>query len=146
MQTFLPFSDFAETAAVLDVRRLGKQRVEVLQILRALTFTDYGWRTHPAVTMWVGHTPALVTYGAVVTQQWREAGFADTVLPQLLEFLGPEALRTQEELRATGRLPPWVGWDPLHRSHQSALIRKDPEHYGPLFPGAKSRGVVEVRG
>ena len=51
MQTFLPFSDFAQTAAVLDARRLGKQRVEVLQILRALTFDDYGWRTYPAVTM-----------------------------------------------------------------------------------------------
>ena len=33
MQTFLPFADFAETAAVLDHRRLGKQRIEVLQIL-----------------------------------------------------------------------------------------------------------------
>lgn len=56
MQTFLPYSDFRRTARVLDVRRLGKQRVETLQILRALTFDDYGWRNHPAVTMWVGYT------------------------------------------------------------------------------------------
>ena len=36
MQTFLPYADFERTAAVLDVRRLGKQRVEVLQICNAL--------------------------------------------------------------------------------------------------------------
>lgn len=35
IQVFLPFADFAETARVLDRRRLGKQRVEVLQIVQA---------------------------------------------------------------------------------------------------------------
>lgn len=38
MQTFVPFPDFARSAAVLDDKRLGKQRVEVLQIVRALTW------------------------------------------------------------------------------------------------------------
>jgi hypothetical protein len=37
VQTFLPFPDFDRTARVLDDRRLGKQRVEALQVLRALT-------------------------------------------------------------------------------------------------------------
>ena len=36
MQTFLPVSNFRITAEILDRRRLGKQRVEALQILRAL--------------------------------------------------------------------------------------------------------------
>lgn len=36
MQTFLPYKDFAECARVLDDKRLGKQRVECLQILNAL--------------------------------------------------------------------------------------------------------------
>ena len=133
MQTFLPYSDFRRTAAVLDVRRLGKQRVETLQILRALTFDDYGWRNHPAVTMWIGYTPALVTYGIAVTDQWRRAGFADTVGPQLLEFLCGEPLHSQRELGDLGLLPAWLGSRALHRSHQAALLRKDPEHYGPLF-------------
>jgi len=133
VQTFLPFSDFRRSAAALDVRRLGKQRVETLQILRALTFEDYGWRNHPAVTMWSGYTEALVTYGVEMTKRWQEAGFADTVMPQLVEFLGRQPLRTQRELRAAGALPAWVGNRALHRSHQAALLRKDPEHYGPLF-------------
>ena len=135
MQTFLPFPDFAATAEVLDARRLGKQRVEVLQILRALTFDDYGWRTHPAVTMWNGYTEALVTYGVAIADQWVADGFADTVKPQLLEFTAPAPPRSQAALAAAGDLPPWLGWESLHRSHRAALLRKDPDHYGPLFPG-----------
>lgn len=133
MQTFLPYRDFERSAAMLDIRRLGKQRVEVLQILRAVTLEDYGWRNHPAVTMWVGYTDALVTYGVAVTRRWQSEGYGDTVLPQLLEFLGAP-LRTQRELAIAGALPPWLGRRSLHRSHQAALLRKDPVHYGPLFP------------
>ena len=36
MQTFLPFPDFVASARSLDRLRLGKQRVETLQILNAL--------------------------------------------------------------------------------------------------------------
>ena len=133
MQTFLPYPDFARSAAVLDVPRLGKQRVETLQILRAITFEDYGWRNHPAVTMWVGYTPALVTYGVAVTRRWQAAGYGDTVGPQLVEFLDGTPLRSQRDLREAGLLPPWLGRRDLHRSHRAALVRKDPGHYGALF-------------
>lgn len=36
MQTFLPYSDFERSAASLDDLRLGKQRVETLQIMQSL--------------------------------------------------------------------------------------------------------------
>jgi hypothetical protein len=39
IQTFLPYPDFEESAAVLDMKRLGKQRVENLQIIQVLTGT-----------------------------------------------------------------------------------------------------------
>ncbi|TMR24154.1 hypothetical protein ETD86_05390 [Nonomuraea turkmeniaca] len=79
MQTFLPYPDFAASAAVLDPLRLDKQRVEALQILRALTVSEYGWRHHPVVKMWAGYEAAL------------------------------------------------------HRSHRSALLRKDPGFYRTVF-------------
>ena len=60
MQTFLPMPSPADSAHALDRRRLGKQRVETLQILRALCLPDYGWGTHPAVLMWSGHVPCLL--------------------------------------------------------------------------------------
>ena len=88
MQTFLPYPDDRLSAAVLDDKRLGKQRVETLQILRALTWSTYGWRNHPAVRMWRGFVPALVAYGAAVCDEWVARGRADAVKPVLLEFTG----------------------------------------------------------
>ena len=36
MQTFLPYKSFNKSFKVLDYRRLGKQRVEAMQILNVL--------------------------------------------------------------------------------------------------------------
>jgi len=132
VQTFLPYPDFTATAAVLDVRRLGKQRVEALQVLRAMTVPEYGWRHHPVAKMWAGYDEALVRYGLEVCAAWTAGGRADTVAATLVADLGRVA-RTQPELAAAGELPPWLGWEPLHRSHRSALLRKDPAYYRPRF-------------
>ncbi|APU16682.1 MULTISPECIES: MSMEG_6728 family protein [Actinoalloteichus] len=137
MQTFLPCVDFDDCAAVLDTRRLGRQRVEVLQILRALTWPDYGWKNHPAVGMWRGFTRALVCYGVTICEHWRSLGGQDTVLPQLLKFTG--GVRDEQwALAEFGMLPPWLGMPALHVSHRSALVGKDPEHYRPVFPDAQT--------
>ena len=79
MQTFLPFPDFEQTAGVLDGRRLGKQRVEVLQICNALHRERGGWVNHPVTRMWRGYEPALVTYGLAIVREWTAHGRADTV-------------------------------------------------------------------
>lgn len=140
MQTFLPYSDFAASARVLDRRRLGKQRVEALQVLRALTVSGYGWRRHPAVLMWCGYEEALTCYGLVVCEMWQAGGRGDTCEPSLrADFAvatGRDAVRTQAGLAEAGELPPWLGRAELHRSHRSALLRKDPEHYGRYFSDA----------
>jgi hypothetical protein len=135
MQTFLPYPSFARSAAVLDPRRLGKQRVEALQILRALTRPDYGWQHHPAVLMWRGHEEALVAYGAAVCQEWCRRGSPDTCLEQILREVGLDSARSQRELELVGALPPWLGRRAFHLSHRSALVRKQPEWYRPRFPG-----------
>jgi len=131
MQTFLPYPNFERSAAVLDSPRLGKQRVEVLQILRAITFPSYGWTNHPATLMWRGRVPALVSYGLAMVDAWTARGAADATRAQITEF-APEAAF----MASTGLpMPSWLGRQELHRSHQSNLIRKDPEFYGPKFPG-----------
>lgn len=134
MQTFLPYRDFRRTARVLDDRRLGKQRVETLQILRALTRETYGWQNHPAVLMWRGYVPALTVYGIVITDEWLRRGRADTVMDQLMEYWEGEEPPSQRTLDEES-LPPWLGRRVFHRSHQSSLLRKDPEHYGQYFAG-----------
>ena len=66
MQTFLPYPDFKQSAACLDYRRLGKQRVEGVQILKAIlgekSLNDKpykGWLNHPATLMWKPYPIAL---------------------------------------------------------------------------------------
>src|SRR4051794_24005889 len=137
MQTFLPYADFERSARALDLKRLGKQRVECIQVLRGLTRSDYGWRNHPAVLMWKGHEEALGRYAFTMCEVWTERGFADTCAATMrldLREARVTAVRTQVELDAAGSLPSWLGEPAFHRSHQSSLVRKDPDHYRPLFP------------
>jgi hypothetical protein len=133
MQTFLPYRDFARSAQVLDSPRLGKQRVETLQVLRALELGEYGWRNHPVVKMWRGRTPALVVYGLEVVRAWRGRGHADSTYDLIAEFAPGAEAATQEDLAAQGLLPSWLGDGRIHLSHRSALLRKDPDFYRPVF-------------
>ena len=137
MQTFLPFPDFERSARALDAKRLGKQRVEVIQVVRALTRSGYGWGKHPAVLMWKGHEEALGRYGLTCCAVWTELGFGDTCADTItadLREAGVTEIRSEAELRAADVLPTWLGDDAFHRGHQSSLVRKDPDHYRPLFP------------
>lgn len=134
MNTFLPYADFERTAAVLDNRRLGKQRVEVLQICNALHRESGGWINHPVTRMWRGYEPALVAYGFAIVRRWAAQGRADTVGEKLVPHLHGEPQRTQAELATRRMLPPWLGRDDLHCAYRSALVRKDPDFYRPLFP------------
>jgi hypothetical protein len=137
VQTFLPYADFERSARVLDAKRLGKQRVETIQIVRALTRPTYGWANHPAVLMWKSYEEALGRYGLTCCEVWTELGFGDTcavtIAADLREF-GIDTIRTEAELAEGVALPPWLGQEQVHRSHQSALVRKDPERYRDLFP------------
>jgi hypothetical protein len=137
VQTFLPYADFELSARALDTKRLGKQRVETIQVVRALTRPGYGWANHPAVLMWKGFEEALGRYGFTCCEVWTALGFGDTCALTIatdLRTAGVVAARTQAELEVAGALPPWLGNEALHRSHRSALVRKDPVHYGPMFP------------
>jgi hypothetical protein len=133
VQTFLPVADFEASARLLDNARLGKQRVETLQVLRALELPDYGWANHPVVTMWRGRTPALVAYGLATVRVWRERGFADSTHDLIAEFAPDVVGVPQAELAAAGRLPSWLGDEAFHRAHRSNLLAKDPEFYRPRF-------------
>lgn len=127
MQTFLPYSDFKKTARSLDRMRLGKQRVETFQILKALRDESNGWRNHPATRMWDGYEDALAVYGIAICQEWIGRGYKDTMLERF------EARLTRNRKHA--HYPWWIGDEDFHISHQSNLVRKMPEFYEPQFPG-----------
>lgn len=140
MQTFLPYASFSESAKALDYRRLGKQRVEAWQILRTIRAGESakGWRSHPAVAMWRGHELALASYGLSMCTEWIKRGYKDTLSAKFLVASVEIAkeMRDNGESFAEAHLPAWLGDDRLHLSHQSNLIRKDPEYYKLKFPEA----------
>ena len=113
MQTFLPYEDFESSLAVLDCKRLGKQRVEARQILNALTIESYGWKNHPATKMWQGYTEALKHYSNMAIQQWIARGYKNT-----MEILDCKVFS----------YPWWLGGK-IHSTHRSALLFKDYEEY-----------------
>ena len=136
MQTFVPYPDFARSAAVLDSRRLGKQRVECIQIVRALTWPTYAWKSHPAVLMWQGHEAALGAYSTAICREWTGRGFNDTCDLKIRTDLRDAGFTEIPATQTDADLPSWWGNEAIHRSHRSSLLRKDPEHYRSRFePG-----------
>ena len=123
MQTFVPYPDFAASAKVLDRLRLGKQRVEAYQILRAHLGFSKGWHQHPATLMWTGHLSGLAAYTLACCDEWVGRGYADTIRTKVTELVTPDHTD----------LPDWWGDPTVHLSHQSNLLRKMPDHYGQFF-------------
>ena len=72
MQTFLPYKSFTKSAKCLDNKRLGKQRVEAMQILNVLLSKDKkaGWHNHPAVLQWKGYEGTLFDYLLSCADEW----------------------------------------------------------------------------
>lgn len=124
MNTFLPYQSYQKSAEALDNKRLGKQRVENLQIAKALTLPEYGWKNHPAVKMWVGFEEALYLYQNIICREWTRRGFQDTCLDKTNDILGFNRVWWGADF------PDWLGNEKFHASHRSNLLRKDPEWYG----------------
>jgi hypothetical protein len=76
--------------------------------------------------MWHGHEFSLAYYGLTICLEWRSRGYKDTMLDRFLAAVA--------NLPAAPD-PSWLGHEAFHLSHQSNLVRKMPQHYGPLFPG-----------
>lgn len=119
VNTFVPFSDMRESIRVLDNKRLGKQRVEAFQILKALAGKTKGWVHHPATQMWRGYEDCLRHYLNLCIEEWTARGFENNMLkhrvPVLFDY------------------PWWWGKKRMHLSHRLNLLDKSPEHYARCF-------------
>ena len=133
MQTFLPYPDLRASVEVLDDKRLGKQRVETLQVMRALVVPGYGWQSHPVTAMWRGYRPALMAYQVETCAVWAERGFADTCLEKTLATLDEVPDDAAAFRSGEFDMPPWFGREDVHRSHRSKLLAKMPEFYTDVF-------------
>jgi hypothetical protein len=115
MQTFLPYPDFDRSASVLDRQRLGKQRVEAYQIIKAITIGG-GWAHHPIVRMWAGFTDALKEYSNAMVEEWIRRGYQNS-----LEIYDLDEFKIA--------YPSWLGVAEFHASHRAALLAKNYQHY-----------------
>ena len=112
MQTFLPYSNFRDSANCLDRQRLGKQRVEAMQIYKTLTIGG-GWKYHPAVKMWAGYELSLAAYFNAICEAWMERGYVNNMpLFSITKYEKPEWLTPQ-----------------FCEAHCSNLLRKNPDWY-----------------
>lgn len=77
MQVFLPEYTFAESAKVLDTKRLVKQLLEGRQIMTILAeeSPSGAWRNHPAVKMFKGHERTLFAYLYAIKEEMRDRGY-----------------------------------------------------------------------
>lgn len=136
MQTFLPSRDLLLCAKFLDRQRLGKQRVEALQIANALiterlTYdprgyhlpVKKGWLHHPAVKMWRGHEGFLLAYTSYIMNEWVIRGYDNTKCKEWLCLIAPCVYGE------TCVPPPWWHDDRIFSSHRAALLAKNYEWY-----------------
>jgi len=121
MQTFLPYPDFKQSMQVLDYRRLGKQRVEAMQLIKAIESTPTlggkpykGWINHPATKMWINYVDALKLYCNEAIIEWINRGYKNTMLLYPVDYVV---------------YPHWLGNEEFHLSHQSNLYHKSPHDY-----------------
>lgn len=129
MQTFLTDKNPVVSAQNLDNKRLGKQRVEAIQIANILlnqTSTN-AWRNHPAVKMWRGYEAFLIkVYLKAILNEWTKRGFKNTKCEEhfnrLLNFIKDKPITE----------PKWFSKD-FFISHQSNLVRKNPSFYKSKF-------------
>lgn len=132
MQTFFPLPDIDKAVKTLDNKRLGKQRVETIQILNILLgYTNStGWENHPAVKQWKGYEPYLVKiYLRKVMDEWKKRGYKNNKCEQhWMNFILHEKIRGKNAVK-----PKWINLS-FCKSHQSNLVRKNPEHYRKHFP------------
>lgn len=116
MQTFLPYPEFDLSAKCLDRQRLGKQRIEVLQILKAL-HEGGGWANHPAVKMWQGYEHTLISYGLHICNEWIGRGYKDSCWGKINSY--------RSVFKPNKDKPWWLGDAAFHASHRSNLLRKN---------------------
>jgi hypothetical protein len=131
VNTFLPCADYAEGFRTLDTKRLGKQRLETLQIARHLVGVDpeFPWGTHPCVRMWRGYAHELCRYGLAACAEWTSRGHADSIADRLTRILEWHSVGYYDFKR-----PAWTLDPRTHLSHRSNLIRKDRAFYSRWWP------------
>lgn len=131
MQTFITDYNPNISAKSLDNKRLGKQRVEAIQIADCLLTKETRWKNHPAVKMWKGYEPFLIkVYLLSIINEWEARGFKNQKCADHWQRLYKK-VKNQPI-----KYPDWITKEFIE-AHRSNLIRKNTEFYESKFPDTK---------
>ena len=148
VNTFIIVPDIVKTAQLLDTKRLGKQRIEALEIINCLEeFDKTGkitskWGNHPVVKCWMGFTNHLKVYYNIILREWINRGYNNN-----MEFYQIENENLYHIVPCNFHnnsivfcgtynyysFPFWVAFYPFYMSHQASLCRKYPKYYSSLL-------------
>ncbi len=116
VNTFILHPNLWVNSKLIDNTRLGKQRVEAMQILNTLQGSEkQGWCNHPAVKMWRGYEEFLKCYINSIITEWVNRGF-DNNYPLIETINNPSK-------------PWWWNKQAIHFTHQANLYLKMPHFY-----------------
>ena len=161
LQTFLPFKSFEGSAKILDIKRLGKQRIECLQILNTLSIGPYYKYSrnlfsnaksssateeefkNPEKRSFGYNYKKTPWYNHPAVQMWK--GYETALVEYGFAICREWKQRGYKDSclekidsfdwnkEADTIYPPWLGNETFHLSHKSNLVRKKPEYYRPIF-------------
>ena len=128
MQTFIPFKNIDKSFKILDRQRLGKQRVEAIQIAYAcLDISNFQWQNHPAVKMWKGYESFLIKkYLRKAIIEWKKRGYNNNKCNEHYKKLY-QFVKNKKCIK-----PKWIT-NTFCKSHQSNLLRKNKTYYEKYF-------------
>lgn len=140
MQSFLVSTNsFADTAAVLDNKRLHKQTVEAWQCLLAITRLDpdgnhrepKAWFAHPVVKMWRGYETVFVDYMLATYFEWKNRGFKSSMYEKIMHTY--DTAVQLDRISADAVAPVWMAdadyFEQLCSTHRTALLCKNYSWY-----------------
>lgn len=123
MITYVPLpTSYRACVSILDHRKLGKQRVDALQIFTACTHPTNAWHSHPAVKMWRGAELGLLAFGIAACDEWIARGHVDTLRDN---FITNGIRISDNSSLSTDYYPSWWGDDRVHSSHRALLLSLD---------------------
>ena len=141
----MPYTKYHKVAKILDYRRLGKQRVEGMQIYNILSGKQKtnGYRNHPINKMWKGYEASLAEYTNAMITEWISRGYKNTMeYIKCCDYLIISEGNNLFHYIPSGNFPPipyehskpsWVYDRKVRISHQSNLLRKDWDYYSKQF-------------
>jgi hypothetical protein len=144
----MPYMSVVKSAKVLDRQRLGKQRVEALQIAEVIIkdsnvvfaydkkdgeIKPVAWRNHPCVKMWKPYLKYLLyIYIPAIMNEWESREYKNEKCSVKLWKLQKQNPLNGDLLSDDFESPHWLTED-FCKAHRSNLLRKKPEYYRDKF-------------